>query len=334
MKFRIITYLLFVIAFNRVSAQDMHFTQFNLLPQLYNPGRIGLFDANLRASAHYRKQWASAGKGYGTQGAQVEGALVGSGPSGDRLGVGLIVLSDQAGKAQLKSLLIKTGLAYHIEMSGKDRMSLGMQLGYIQRSIGIDGLAWDAQYNGTEYDPSLPSQENPYANTVDRGIDLGAGMNWSHKSRESEWYAGYGFRHLGQNQTALINGADRLPIRQTVQAGAMTRLPFVWLYTDMLLQRQKGAMEIAASLRAEYRFGSDSRYTDIYKSSAIQTGVYYRYADAISPMIGFEWKRVMAISMSYDIPLSKVRRIVGLSGGPEITLVYNGDYGPKRKVAK
>jgi type IX secretion system PorP/SprF family membrane protein len=317
-----------------VHAQDPHFTQFHLLPQMYNAGRIGLFDGDFRTSAHYRRQWASVGEGFTTQAFQLDGALIGKGPTGDRLGVGLLVLNDQAGLADFRVFQIKAGIAYHIQVSQNDRMSLGLQAGYLHRNISMDGLAWDAQYNGSEYDPSLPTMESQFSVPIVRGFDLGSGVNWSHRTREFEWYAGYGFRHLGQNQTHLQNGEDRLPLRQSLQAGLVSRLPNVWFYADALVQRQRGAMEIMASVRGEIRLGSDSRYTDVYKSSAILTGLASRAGEAISPMIGFEWKRMATISLSYDLPLSDVRRITGLGGGPEITLIYLGDYGKKREVVK
>src|SRR5690606_19591698 len=115
---------------------------------------------------------------------------------------------------------------------------------------------------------------------VDRAIDAGGGMQLSHFSTVSEWSFGYAFRHLGQDQTVFMHGQDRLPPRQTVHFSYTHKKRPAWIYGDVMFQRQRGAMELMAGMRASYRIGTDSRYTDVYKSSSVQWGVYYRTGDA------------------------------------------------------
>jgi hypothetical protein len=67
-------------------------------------------------------------------------------------------------------------------------------------------------------------------------------------------------------------------------------------------------------------------------ASLARAGVFYRWKDAISPYIGFEYKRFAAISFGYDIRLAKMPFTNGIAGGPEISLTYLGM--PERKRMK
>jgi len=313
-------------------AQDPHFSQFHLAGQLYNPAHTGAFDGEVRAITQYRRQWALAGNGYTTQALYADGVVARGGTSADRLAAGLIVVNDKAGMANFRNFTAKTSLSYQGAVSAYDVIGAGLQIGYLQRGISMDGLAWDAQYNGNSYDPSLPTGETPYTDPVFRGIDLSVGVLWRRTIKSGNFYAGYGFRHAGQNQSHLQDGVDRLPMRHSITTGMMRKLRSLWLFGDVLIQRQRGAMEFIPGARMEYRLGNDSKYTDVYTSSAILAGVFYRAGEAVSPMVGFEWKRTAAIAFAYDIPLSRINQITGLGGGPEISLRYTGAKAGRRKL--
>jgi type IX secretion system PorP/SprF family membrane protein len=311
-------------------AQDPHFTQFFNAGQQYNPARVGDFFGDVRASTHYRRQWANAGSGYGTRAADIQSKFLHKKQT-NYLGGGVFVLSDQAGQAQIRTLQILGSIAYHLKLSSKDFVSAGFQGGYLSRRMDVTGLAWDAQYDGFEYNPALDPNEN-FGTNADRGFDMALGVHWIRKTRKYNFSAGYSSRHFGQNQTILAGGRDRLPIRQVLSGSAETSRGMIRLRTDVLIQRQRGAMQYNVGARAEYRVGDDSKYTDVNKSSALMAGLYYRYGDALSPMIGAEWKRTLSLFISYDFPISRVTRTVTFLGGPEITLIYQGAFGEKRKL--
>lgn len=314
--------------------QDPHFSQFHVTAQLYNPAAAGEGESNYAIASQYRRQWGLAGSGYITQALQGDYAITGKDSKSDRLAAGFLLLNDQSGLAAFKLFSAKGAVAYHLRTSATDALSAGFQFGYYQRSISFDGLAWDSQYNGNEYDPSLPSGENPYSVPVYRGIDVAVGMKWKHTLKTGILYGGYGLRHAGQNHTPLQDGRDLFPLRHSIQLGAMHKFRALWLYGDVLIQRQRGAMEILPGIRGEYRLGMDSRYTDVHTSSAILGGLFYRAGEALCPMVGFEWKRIITASLAYDLPLSKINRITGLGGGPEISIRYSGISGNRRKLSK
>lgn len=314
-----------------VSAQDPHFSQYFNVPQLYNPARVGDFFGDVRASTHYRNQWKQAGAGYGTRAAELQAKLFHK-KHPNFLALGAYIVTDQAGKAQIHTFQWTGAATYHMKLSSKNFVSTGLQVGRLKRQMDVAGLAWDSQYNGYEYDPSAATGEN-FGAMTDIGMDAALGAHYVRKERWYTFSGGYSFRHYGQNQTILAGSKDRLPIRQVMYGSAETNRGLIRYRWDLMIQRQRKAMEYNIGMRAEYRFGDDSRYTDVNKSSALLFGMYYRVGDAITPVLGAEWKRTASLFISYDFPLSRVTRTVTFLGGPELTLVYQGIFEKKRKLA-
>jgi type IX secretion system PorP/SprF family membrane protein len=285
-------------------SQDIHFTQFTNCVQQYNPALTGLYDQNYKIGLIHKQQWASIGSGYTTSGVDAQFRL----PSlynDNSAGFGLLVLQDKAGIAQMKTFSAKGTFAYHLAASAKDLLSAGLQVGYDQRSLNLDGLAWDSQYNGINYDPTMDDRER-FLTTSKGALDLSLGLNWRHKGAKKKFMLGYAMHHTGQQVSMIARGDDKLKVRQTWHASTSKRYEFFDLKYDFLVQREAGAMEIIIGGTFDYRIGNDSRYTNIRTSSAARAGLFYRVGDAIHPFIGFEYKRMAVINLGYDIRLAKM----------------------------
>lgn len=308
-------------------AQDVHFTQFGNVVQMYNPALVGQFEQTFKASIVHKKQWKSLGAGYRTNGLEAQYKLL-SYFNDNYTGFGLLILQDEAGKAQQKTFMVKGTVAYHLLASKNDLLSGGFQLGYEQRTINFDGLSWDSQYNGVNYDPTLDDKERFIS--VKRGFaDIGAGINWKHKKKK-KFNLGYGMFHGGQQKTFVAKGNDKLKIRQAFHMSWWKKYKHFDLRYDALVHRQAGAMEIIFGTTFSYRFGDDSRYTDVQTSSAAVAGMYYRHKDAIHPFIGFEYKRSYTISLGYDLRVAKMPFVYQRPGGVELSMAYLGSLGRKR----
>jgi type IX secretion system PorP/SprF family membrane protein len=323
-----IVILVCCVSFTNASAQDPHFSQFFTATQLYNPALVGAFDEDIRVSGHYRNQWSGPIKGYKTNAFNAEGNVLYL-TELSYLSAGVFVLSDKAGVAQLGTFQALISGAYHLATSRKDQLNFGFQAGLLQRSINFDGLRWDAQYNGIEFDPALSNKEDILINKVWR-YDVGAGFNWIHKGSRNYISLGYAVRHYMQNQTILLIGQDNLALRHTIQGAHEGATSWGKLRTEFLFQQQGEAVEVVLGMRGEYRIGSDSRYTKKSTSSALYGGLYYRVRDAVSPVFGFEFKRQFCGFVSFDIPLSRVAKISGIFGGPEFTLQYKLNFAQRK----
>jgi hypothetical protein len=130
----------------------------------------------------------------------------------------------------------------------------------------------------------------------------------------------------------IARGDDRVRLRQVYKAAWIKRYEHIDMRYDALVQRQGGSNSVNIGVTCEYRIGEESKYTNVKTASLARAGVFYRWKDAISPYIGFEYKRFAAISFGYDIRLAKMPFTNGIAGGPEISLTYLGM--PERKRMK
>lgn len=313
-------------------AQDVRLGQFYQSYVTQNPAATAAGDQDIRAALHYRKQWGSISKGYGTNGASAEVAFLKEKGNTNYLGVGLYVLNDKAGKSQLQSLDIKGSVAYHLATDRYNRLSFGLALGYQQRSISFSDLAWDSQFNGINYDPTLPANET-FASQSKGFVDASFGGWWWH-SAEVDWKLGYAVQHFLQNRSFLDGPKDRLFLKQNILFALTQKVSYFKINYDLLVNRQAGAMEITGGFRAEYRIGMDSRYTNVNTSSAVYAGCHYRLGDGLIPVVGFEFERMIAAFVSYDLTMSRFSDAVGIAGGPEISLVYTASNSGQRRKLK
>lgn len=315
----------------RLYAQDAHYSQFTNATQLYNPSLTGQYEQTIKASLLHRKQWASIGKGYQTNAFDGQYKIL-SMYSRNYFGTGLFLLQDRAGLADMRTFILQASGAYHMVIDNNNLLSAGIILGYTQRSVDADGLAWDSQYNGYSYDPSLDNKER-FVNHTKGTADLGIGINWKFKG-PFDVYAGYGGRHTRQDLYMLAKSSDKYALRHSLNFGISKRISQTDLKIDVLMQRQAGAMEIVLGGTLDYRIGDDSRYTNMRTSSVLRGGMFYRVKDALHPFIGFQYKRTAMFSFGYDIRLSRMSTIQKLPGGPEISIAYLGTIGRSRMRVK
>lgn len=316
------------VASTNVKAQDVHFSQYNNCTQLINPALTGQFETMLRGTILHRRQWRNIGTGYTTSGVDAQYKLL-SLNSDNFFGFGLLILQDAAGLAQQKSLSVKSTAAFNMVVSNDDLISAGFQMGFEQRTLNLDGLAWDAQYDNVTgvYDPSRDNNERIITNTRSF-IDVGAGFHWKHRARK-RFDLGYAIYHANQQISMVARSDDRMKLRQVYKAAWIKRYKFIDMKYDALYQRQSGSNQVLVGATAEYRLGDESRYTNVKTASLARFGVFYRWKDAICPYIGFEYKRFAAISLGYDLRMAKMPYTSARAGGPEFSLTYLGM--PERK---
>jgi outer membrane receptor protein involved in Fe transport len=67
------------------------------------------------------------------------------------------------------------------------------------------------------------------------------------------------------------------------------------------------------------------RYQHHISQSTFYMGVYYRYNDAVSPIVGYQYKHTRLL-VNYDVTTSKLAIPGKLNGGLEISLVHVGSF--------
>src|SRR3569623_68854 len=103
-KINILVILMLTAMQVRLSAQDLHFSQYYNAPLLVNPANTGFNpDYDYRVGGNYRNQWASVGNPYKTMSVWGDTKLFANRFEDGWMGVGVSLLKDVAGSGSLSS---------------------------------------------------------------------------------------------------------------------------------------------------------------------------------------------------------------------------------------
>jgi type IX secretion system PorP/SprF family membrane protein len=319
-------------AFQFTNAQDNHFSQFYNAPLCMNPSTTGGFNSKLRILTNYRNQWRSISTPYNTFAFSYDmGIRKVKGRSGF-LGAGISFTSDKAGDAELSQNQVNLSFAYHLKISSYNIISLGIQGGFAQRSINSGNLQWDSQFDGSSFDPSLPSNEPVNFSSLSSYPDFGTGMQWTYSKGEMYTTAndqlminvGIAAFHVNKPELSFYSSAlDNLPVKAVVHATSQIGFKNTkYSIIPALIYMQQGPLRnIIAGLLVRRNLLTASKYTGNIKGASVSFGGLYRVGDAIIPQIQIEFANY-ALGFSYDVNTSGLTSITSGKGGFEISLRF------------
>ncbi len=331
-----VTLLLFVAASSIGVAQDIHFSQYSEAPVGVNPALI-CTSYDTRAILGYRSQWGSVAKAYSTYGVSFEQVFKHLKLRKSYLAIGASIYRDMAGDAKLGSIMPSVGLNYTTKVSRTAKFSGGLQAGAIYRSINVDNLRWDNQYDATayQYDPSRPSGEaTPHSAFY--SFDVGAGVNYHYAKSEryisaqdgSKCDVGIAAYHFAIPANSFFTASEKLYTKYIgyFNADIGIKTAGIALVPSLVYMRQGPSEEITPGFLFKYIIEDQATYTKLKKACAISFGAYYRVRDAIIPTALIQYD-TWALGVAYDINFSQLSPASKLKGGLEISLRYNTSPG-------
>ena len=308
MSIRNITYRLFVLLLGclaTMAAQaqtDAQFTQYWAVPAYYNAGAIGNTDF-IHITAGSRLQWVGIRHAPMTFGAMADMPFK---FLGRRWGVGVVLQAETMGL--YRNTTAEAQFAWKKNML-HGTLSVGIQAGILNEvfKTGSDVRTIDGDDAHTSADDAIP--KNDVSGTT---FDAGVGVMFTHK----RFWVGASVTHLTAPTITMKMGDDEehvyecdtgrnyyfmaggnIPVRNTL----FEVLPSVMVKTDF------NAFTAEATARFRY-----NRF--------ISAGVAYRYNDAVSAMIGVDYKNFF-FGYSYDYATSAISR--ASYGSHELFLQYN-----------
>lgn len=319
----ILLFIFSLASFWAVQAQDIHFTQFTLQGLQQSPALTGNFEGNFRFAALYRNQWATVAVPYNTLGFQFDGKVYETKKFTSFLASGLLLSGDQAGDAQLRTYQAQIPLSYTMYLALSKQTSLkigsGLYAGLLHKSININNLQFDNQYNGDFFDPQIAIAEN-FGNLQMNRLDLGWGANIGINIKEKTSFGiALGMHHLVPIKESFIAGGEGIVLqrRYSLPAFASFSVHPKWdIRLDYLFQKQGVFHEHVYGAIASYYFKKSGAAV-----TALEWGSYYRHQDALAAIVRFR-KNSWLASFSYDVNLSNARPATNTYGGTEIALVY------------
>ena len=314
-----------------VSAQqDYHFSQFFASPITYNPANSGAFNADFRAAVNYRNQYGSIAEPYNTIAVAADAPIKLTNEVYDRnfLGVGLAVVSDNAGTSDFKTLHVAGSAAYAIDLGGTENaphfISLGLQIAFIQRSLDFTKATWESQWTGTSFDPGVQSREDYVGKMTESNLDLGAGITWYNTlSENARVLVGASFLHANAPKVEMLGSEEALMRKYTAHASMAVNMPDqdVTYYPNVFVMFQGPNRIIDIGTEVEFSLWDRTQFTDFRNNLSTNIGAYYRYKDAIY-FIGRVNYYDFSLGISYDFTASQLAENNNGQGGVEVVLGY------------
>lgn len=282
---------------------EMIFTQHWALPTLYNPARTGDTDF-LRIRGGARLQWI------GVHNAPKSFVATGDMPfllGKKRIGAGVTFSQESLGL--FSNLLVAAQGSYKLKIL-KGELGVGLQVGYYNsRFRGSDVyIPSDDDYH-QPVDPSIPTQD-----LTGNAVDFSLGVNYIH----SLFHVGISAMHLTSPKVKMtLEGSE-----STESQEYETELPRT-LYFDAggNIKLQNSLFQLQPSLLAATDLSSFSAEIALQAkyNNFISLGLGYRWKDALSIMIGAEYKNFF-LGYAFDYPLSALSK--ASSGSHEIVAGY------------
>ncbi|MBI3502973.1 MAG: PorP/SprF family type IX secretion system membrane protein [Bacteroidetes bacterium] len=335
-----VTFVSYSLISNQCISQDIHFAQLSETPLLINPALTGFYDGYYRGILNYRNQWPAMGKSFNTFMGSFDMPLELKKKKGATIGLGAYFYSDRAGDSHFGTTQGNLSASGILPLNPKSKISLGLSCGFAQHSLSLAAIQWPNQYNGYTYDPTITPNEQ-ITRTSFTYIDVGAGANYeyldTHNTIEGKnvikLNAGASFSHATMPSQDYSNFSDENLYWKLI-AHTSLRYDFpgspIGIVPSAIYMMQGPASELFLGTLLRYKINQGTKVTNFYTESAFSAGVFYRYKDAISPQVYFEFANY-GIGISYDFNISSYGEVKKSAGGFEISIKYANMKGALRK---
>ena len=302
-------------------AQDIHFSMFYASPLNLNPALTGIHDGSYRAAAIYRNQWRSISTPFVTYSASFDIKLLQTYIPNDVFAVGGMFVGDKSGDGKLTMNSGMLSVAYHkgLDKNHRHFLGIGLQLGYTNKSLKWQQLAFPSQFNGSDFDLNIPNGENFSKPNVGY-FDMQAGI--LHQSTFDDvvgMMTGLTVYHLVPPKESFKGDKSvKLPLRFTVHEGLRIKAAKNFYITpNFIFQYQNKAQEINFGTAFEYHMAAGK------SEAVVSLGGWYRLKDAAIISASVEYYKVRAM-FAYDINASTLKNATAKRGGFELALQYVG----------
>ena len=330
---RLIPTLLLLSAANLLTfAQDVHFSQITEAPLLYNPANTGLFDGYTRVCLNYRSQWNAMVQPYKTMAVSVDGVIGEKNNKRAYYGWGLAFFNDQAGASAFgtnQGLLSFNGI---VNLDDKNKVCAAIGGGYAQKTANYSSLTFGSQYNGTIFDPNIPSFESVQFQQFGY-VDVNAGLQWEYKKTEKGFdrddnvdiKVGVAGWHLNQPVQAYYNNSKEvLPMKIVGEVTSRIDIKGTKLsiMPTVLYMRQASFTQLNLGTFMRLRLKDPTKTTGIKHESGISIGGFIRPGDAIIPQLLIDISG-FSFGFSYDYNISSYKIATRGNGAMEFTMQWH-----------
>jgi type IX secretion system PorP/SprF family membrane protein len=305
---------------NDGKTQDAQISQYDASPVMFNPANTGMLKfTDLRISALYRSQWSSIATSFNTFAASFDMA------ANDRFGVGgVFVNTDEANVITTSNFLFSGAYQVSDPNQTKYILSAGVQVGVLYKRVNPNGLIFDSQFDGYNFDGSLPSGE-AFTRTTRFMLDANIGISYKSTDRRKKINPNADlavFHVTAPDESFIGEEKSKLPLRWMGSVGARIEINRqLMLDPSVIYQRQREAQQFLINAIANYSFQS-TPYQVI-------GGLGYRTNDAVIIHAGIR-HNANIFRISYDVNTSSLSDYSKNRGALEFTVIYR----PGRRTSR
>jgi len=227
-------------------------------------------------------------------------------------------MRDKAGDSEFGFASVAVSGSYSASLTkARDQwLTAGLQLDWVQKSILYTALRFGDQYDGYQYDPTIPTNEK-FADERISYPDLNTGITWKYIRNTRQYYmAGIAVHHLTRPDQSFFEN-EKIPLKQKVSVYASARYSLNELNSiqPLMTWRKQGPFQ-------EFLIGAQYLHhqTETGFPAGFHAGVLNRWKDALVFTGGIQWKQ-LDFTISYDLNYSKLHPSSDLRGGPEFSLI-------------
>jgi type IX secretion system PorP/SprF family membrane protein len=319
--------ILIIFCTGYASAQQLHFSQYFNAPLLVNPANTGFNpDYDYRIGGNYRNQWANViSNPYQTMNLWGDAQIISKKYESGWGGIGGTVYKDQAGSGNLTSTQEYLSLAYHQLLGNSSLLSLGFNVGAVNKRVDVSKLTFDNEWNGQFFSANTPNGGENFARTSVTYFDLQIGLNYALFITDRAYFnVGFSAMHINKPSESFFAPSSEsnptVPIRSTIFLNASFKIEDLWILNpNIYISQSAGSTETLLGMNATRKLDDDG-------AKQILAGIYYRNKDAVIPMVGYVLND-LKITVSYDVTTSALGNYNGNQGGYEASIIKSGSYG-------
>ncbi|MEY4603156.1 MAG: hypothetical protein RIT43_448 [Bacteroidota bacterium] len=306
-----------------IAQQDKHYSMWNENPATLNAGATGVMNEDVRLLANYRMQWLTlSGLPFNSGTFSLDGKIKLTN-SYNTIGVGVNFTNDQTGDTRFTSNIVSVPVAFNVALDRMNFISVGLSPGFYMQSVTPGNQTWDNQWNGEEFDQSIPNPE--YFINQTSAFDMGAGIYYQYVMDENTHVkGGISMNHINGPKLSYLgmNTGIFRNINFMVSGNKFYTLRKFGISPQALFSFYGPNYNILLGSYFDHELFESSERTDYVQRSFLSYGIFMRWNDALIGSLAYKFN-AFKIGVSYDLNFSPLRTVTNSVGAVEFFLKYS-----------
>lgn len=311
----------------KTQAQEVHNSQYYVMPLYLNPANTGNSNYDFRGGLNIRNQWSNVTVPFTAQYMYGDVKIPVYFVEKSWIGLGASFLNDIAGDG-IKSTYGGLSLAFHKIISrGNDLLwSSGITTQMINKSIDYQNIKFAEEWRDNSFNNSANRADLEGASSLFY-LDLSLGTMLTYYYNTDQYSLGLSMSHINQPSESFYKLTNNLARKLTIYASGQK-----WINNGTLILYPSFTVDIQDGVAYAVLGSNIYKPYNLEKTKSVIFGLWYRTTEELIPTVGIEFTSFKLMT-SYDVPITN--KTYANRGGFEITLTYTVGYSnPIEQICK